>query len=178
MQTVFVRDTLRNNLLVWFTAILTYLAVPPFHIIIVSHIRFEHLSSTYKSLRVACSVSPQKESCFCGHKITFCVLWRDWCLTVSPLYPLCHCSRDSPYCYCCCCRCCVGATSFYLYRLLCVIFAAGVLLLCYVVATEVLLFPAIPPPGATPPYTTRFSDISSSFRQTSDCADILTLCVL
>ena len=36
----YVRNTLRNNLVVRFTEILTYLSVPPFHIIIVSHIRF------------------------------------------------------------------------------------------------------------------------------------------
>ena len=34
------RNTLRNKLVVRFTAILTYLSVSPFHIIIVSHIRF------------------------------------------------------------------------------------------------------------------------------------------
>ena len=97
----------------------------------------------------------------------------DWCLPVPPLYsmllPTC-----SPYCYCCCCRCCVGATPFFLYRLLCPILAACVLLVCYVVAAEVLLFSAIPSPGTTPPYAPRFSDISSSFRQTPDCSDILT----
>ena len=36
----YVRDTLRNELVVRFTAILAYLSVPPFHIIIVSRIRF------------------------------------------------------------------------------------------------------------------------------------------
>ena len=65
--------------------------------------------------------------------------------------PLCSCRRSSPYCYCCCCRCCVGATRFFLYRLLCPILAAGVLLVCYVVAAEVLLFFAIPSPGTTLP---------------------------
>ena len=81
---------------------------------------------------------------------------------------------SSPYCYCCC-RCCVDATPFFLYRLLCPILAAGVLQLCYVVAAEVLLFllslPLEPSPS---PYATRISDISSSFRQTPDCSDILT----
>ena len=76
----------------------------------------------------------------------------DWCLPVPPFYPLCSCRRSSPYCHCCCYRYCVGAISFYLYRLLCPILAAGVLLLFYVVAAEVLLFfPAIPPSGTTPP---------------------------
>ena len=85
--------------------------------------------------------------------LLFALLGRDcdWCLPVPPLYPLCSCRRSSPYCYCCCCRCCVGATSFYLYRLLCPILAAGVLLVCYVVAAEVLLYfppflPLEPPP--------------------------------
>ena len=36
----YVRNTLRNKLVVRVSAILTYLPVPPFHIIIVSHIRF------------------------------------------------------------------------------------------------------------------------------------------
>ena len=41
MQTVlYVRNTLRNRLVVWFTAILTYLPVLPFHIIIGSNVRF------------------------------------------------------------------------------------------------------------------------------------------
>ena len=53
--------------------------------------------------------------------------------------PLCSCRRSSPYCYCCCCRCRVGATPFFLYRALCQLLAAAVLLLCYVVAAEVLL---------------------------------------
>ena len=53
----------------------------------------------------------------------------DWCLPVPPLCRLCSCRQSSPYSYCCCCcRCCVGATSLYLYRLLCPILAAGVLL--------------------------------------------------
>ena len=75
----------------------------------------------------------------------------DWYLPVPPFYLICSCRRSSPYCYCCCCRCGVGATSFYLYRLLCPILAAGVLLLRYVVAAEVLLIlppflPLEPPP--------------------------------
>ena len=84
----------------------------------------------------------------------------DWCLPVPPLYsmllPTC-----SPYCYCCCCRCCVGATSLYLYRLLCSILAARVLLLRYVVAAGVLLFfpPFLPPEPSLLYY--RFSGISS-----------------
>ena len=36
MQTVCTRNTLRNKLVVRFTAILTYLSLPPFHITIVS----------------------------------------------------------------------------------------------------------------------------------------------
>ena len=53
------------------------------------------------------------------------------------------------------------------------------LLVCCCCATLLLLrssyFPAILPPGTTPPpCATRFSDISSSFRQTPDCSDILT----
>ena len=64
----------------------------------------------------------------------------DWCHPVPPFYPLCSCRRSSPYCYCCCCRRCVGATSFHLYLLPCLILAAGVLLVCYVVSSEVLLF--------------------------------------
>ena len=63
----------------------------------------------------------------------------DYCLPVIPLYPLCSCRLSSSYCYCCCCRCCVCATSFYLYRILCPILAAGVLLPCYIVSAEVLL---------------------------------------
>ena len=94
--------------------------------------------------------------CCCFHRS--CIICRtllprrvdcDWCPPVPPLYPLCSCRRSSPYCYCCCCRCCVGTTSLYLYRLSCPILAARVLLLCYVVAAEVLPFSAIPPPGTT-----------------------------
>ena len=97
----------------------------------------------------------------------------DWYLPVPPLCLLCSCRRSSLYCYCCCCRFCVGATSFYLYRLLCPILAAGVLMLCYVVAAEVLLFSPTSPPLEPPPLYYRFSDISSLFRQAPDCSDIL-----
>ena len=40
MQTVCMEYPTRNKLVVRFTAIVTYLSVPPFHIIIVSNTRF------------------------------------------------------------------------------------------------------------------------------------------
>ena len=40
IQTVCTEYPTRNTMVVRFTAVVTYLSVPPFHIIIVSHIRF------------------------------------------------------------------------------------------------------------------------------------------
>ena len=125
--------------------------------------------------------------CCCFHwSDTICrtLLPRNTMKSASGVFP-CHLPTpmllptSSPYCYCCCCRCCVGATPFFLYQLLCPILAAGVLLLCYVVAAEALLFsPYSSPWNHPPPYATRFSDNSSSFRQTPDVPTFLHFIVI
>ena len=74
-----------------------------------------------------------------GEGVGYC----DWCVPAPPLHPICSFLWSYLYCHCCYCRCCMGSTSSSVHRLFSQTLPPGVLLLCDVVAAEVLLL--LPP---------------------------------